>query len=296
MPNPRLTRHYSPLRYPGGKGRLSGFVRRIFEENKLLDGHYAEPYAGGAAVALSLLFMEYASNIHINDISKPVYYFWKAVLTQTDELCRMITDKKVTIPQWKRQRNILRDFRNHTHVEVAFSMFFLNRTNRSGIIHTGGVIGGNDQSGEWKIDARYNKQELISRIEAIASYSNRINVTNKDAEDFLSDTVPMLPTKTLIFLDPPYFQQGQSLYENHYHSEDHVRLSGVVKKRLKRHWMISYDNHPEIRKAYKGSPKLTYSLGYSAARRYEGSEVMFFSDDLIVPRVKSPLNVRAMDL
>lgn len=291
MPNPRLTRHYSPLRYPGGKGRLSGFVQKIFEENKLLDGHYVEPYAGGAAVALSLLFNEYASSIHINDISKPVYYFWKAILNQTDELCRMIRDRRVTITQWKRQRNILRDFRNHTHLEVAFSMFFLNRTNRSGIIHTGGVIGGNDQTGEWKIDARYNKDDLINRIEAIAAYSNRITVTNKDAEAFLSDTVPTLPPKSLTFLDPPYYAQGESLYENHYQPEDHVRLSGMVTKKLKRNWMISYDNRPEIRKAYKGCPTLTYSLGYSAARVYEGSEVMFFSDGLVVPRVKSPLNI-----
>ncbi|HKD79720.1 MAG TPA: DNA adenine methylase [Candidatus Angelobacter sp.] len=292
MPSPRLTRHYSPLRYPGGKGRLAGFVQRLFEDNKLVDGHYAEPYAGGAAVALSLLFMEYASSIHINDISKPVYYFWKAVLNETDELCRMIRDKQVTVTQWKRQRNILRDFRNHTHLEVAYSLFFLNRTNRSGIIHTGGMIGGNDQTGEWKLDARYNKPELISRIESIAAYSNRITVSNRDAEDFLSDTAPKLPPKTLIFLDPPYFEQGQSLYENHYQPEDHLRLSRMVKKKLKKNWIVSYDNHPEIRKAYKGCPKLTYSLGYSAARRYEGSEVIFFSDGLTVPNVQSPLHVK----
>ncbi len=287
----KLTRHYSPLRYPGGKGRLSGFVQRMFEENKLLDGHYVEPYAGGAAVALSLLFMEYASHVHINDISKPVYYFWKAVLDDTDALCKMIRDKKVTVAQWKRQRNVLRDFRNHSYLEVAFSMFFLNRTNRSGIVHTGGMIGGYEQTGEWKLDARYNKPELINRIETIAAYSNRILVSNKDAEDFLSDTIPALPAKTLVFLDPPYFEQGHSLYENHYRPEDHVRLSGVVKKNLSRNWMISYDNHPEIQKAYKGCPKLVYSLSYSAARRYEGSEVMFFSDGLVVPRVRSPLDL-----
>jgi len=289
MAKARLIRHYSPLRYPGGKGRLSGFVQRIFEENNLVDGHYAEPYAGGAAVALSLLFMEYASTIHINDISKPVYYFWKAVLNDTDELCRMIRDRKVTMAQWRRQRNVLRNFRNHTQLEVAFSMFFLNRTNRSGIIHTGGVIGGNDQTGEWKIDARYNKPDLISRIEAIAGYSNRIRLSNQDAEDFVAERMPTLPSKSLIFLDPPYYSQGENLYENHYLPKDHLRLSGVVKKKIKRNWMISYDNHPQIRKAYKGCPKMVYSLGYSAARVYEGSEVIFFSPDLKVPAVKTPL-------
>jgi DNA adenine methylase len=286
----KLIRHYSPLRYPGGKGRLSGFVQRIFEENKLLDGQYVEPYAGGAAVALSLLFMEYVSLVHINDINKPVYCFWKAVLKDTDALCKLIFDVKVTVEQWKRQRSILRDFRNHSHLEVAFSMFFLNRTNRSGIVHTGGMIGGYEQTGDWKLDARYNKQELIGRIEAIGMYSNRIRISNKDAEEFLLQTIPALPSKTLVFLDPPYFEQGHSLYENHYQPEDHMRLSGVVRNALNRNWMVSYDNHPEIRKAYKGCSKLVYSLSYSAARRYEGSEVMFFSTGLTIPRVQSPLD------
>jgi len=286
----KVMRHFSPLRYPGGKGRLSPFVHRIFEDNDLVDGHYVEPYAGGAAVALSLLLLEYASRIYINDISKPVYLFWKAVLNDTDALCKKIRDRKVTPAEWKRQRNILFHFRDYSQVSVAFAMFFLNRTNRSGIVHSGGMIGGNDQTGEWKIDARYNKPELISRIEAIAAYSNRIRVSNSDAETFLRKTVPTLPTKSLMYLDPPYFEQGQSLYENHYQPEDHIRLARVFRKKLRRNWIISYDNHPKIRAAYRGCKKLVYSLPYSAARRYEGSEVIFFSDGLRVPPVKSPLS------
>src|ERR1700722_10440198 len=282
-------RHHSPLRYPGGKGRLAPFVQTLFERNNLADGHYVEPYAGGAAVGLSLLFLEYASHIYINDISKPVYFFWKTVLDETDALCRKIRDKKVTPEEWRRQRNILFHYCDHSLISVAFAMFFLNRTNRSGIIHSGGMIGGNDQTGNWKIDARYNKAELIGRIEAIAAYSNRIHVSNRDAEVFLKATVPTLPAKSLVFLDPPYFTQGQSLYENHYQPEDHIRLAGVVKKKLHRNWIISYDNHPQIRTAYRGCRKLVYSLPYSAARKYEGSEVMFFSDGLHVPPVKSPI-------
>jgi DNA adenine methylase len=87
----------------------------------------------------------------------------------------------------------------------------------------------------------------------------------------------------------PYFKQGHSLYENHYLPEDHIRLADVFKKKLRRNWIISYDNHPQIRKAYRGCQRLIYSLPYSAARRYEGSEVMFFSPDLAVPPVKNPL-------
>ncbi len=287
----RVKTHFSPLRYPGGKGRLSGFVQKILEENKLLDGHYAEPYAGGAAVALSLLFLEFASHIHINDISKPVYYFWKATLDETDALCKLIRDTNVTADEWKRQHEILHRPKCYSPLRLGFAMFFLNRTNRSGIVHTGGMIGGKNQSGAWKLDARYNKEDLIRRVEEIANYRNRIRVSNDDAEKFLSEKVPAMPPKTLVYLDPPYFKQGGSLYENHYLPADHLRLSGVVKKEIPGHWMISYDNHPEIRKAYKGCADLVYSLSYSAARRYEGSEVMFFSRGLVVPTVTSPLDV-----
>lgn len=269
---------------------MAGFVQRIFEENKLLDGDYAEPYAGGASVALSLLFMEFASHIHINDASRPVYYFWRAVLDETDALCKLIWDVSVTTREWRRQRAIFRDFRNHSHLEAGFSMFFLNRTNRSGIVHTGGMIGGNDQSGAWKLDARYNREELVRRVEAIAAYRNRIRVSNKDAEDFLSSRVSAMPAKALVFLDPPYYKQGRSLYEDHYLPEDHARLARFVRRKLHANWIVSYDNHPEIRKAYDGCPKLVYSLSYTAARRYTGSEVMFFSDGLAVPRTRSPLD------
>jgi DNA adenine methylase len=288
---PRAIQHYSPLRYPGGKGRLSGFVQRIFEENELLDGHYVEPYAGGAAVGLSLLLLEYASRIYINDISQPLYLFWKAVVSDTDALCKRIFDENVTVGQWKRQQSILRNFRDHSRVTVAFATFFLNRTNRSGIIYSGGMIGGHDQTGEWKLDARYNKRDLIGRIEAIAAYSNRIRVSNKDAEAFLRTTVPTLPLKSLIFLDPPYYEQGRSLYENHYQPDDHMRLAGFVRKKLRRNWIISYDDHPQIRRAYRGCKKVVYSLAYTAARRYEGSEVMVFSDSLTVPSVRNPLRI-----
>jgi DNA adenine methylase len=278
------------LRYPGGKGRLARFVQCVLAKNKLLDGKYVEPYAGGAAVAMSLLMLEYVSSIYLNDISKPVYSFWKAVLTETDALCKKIYDKKVTVNQWEKQRHVQKQLSQHSQLEVAYSTFFLNRTNRSGIIDGGGMIGGSNQKGKWKLDARYNKQELIRRIETIAIYSNRIQVFNQDAERFLKAIMPSLPINTLIFLDPPYFEKGHRLYENHYTPADHARVAKVVRNELSRRWIISYDDHPQIRTAYRGCKRMIYTLPYSAAKRHEGSEVMFFSPDVAMPAVANPLS------
>lgn len=284
-----MNRHFSPLRYPGGKGRLARFVHRVFEKNNLLDGHYVEPYAGGAAVAISLLTLEYAACIYLNDISTAVYLFWKAVLKDTEALCKKISDKRVTVEEWKRQRNVQQHLREHSRLEVAYSTFFLNRTNRSGIIDGGGMIGGWNQKGKWKLDARFNSKELIGRIQTIATYSNRIRLFNQDAEHFLSAITPDLPPKTLIYLDPPYFRHGHGLYENRYTPGDHARLARLVKNRLPGKWIISYDDHPEIRNEYRGCKRLAYTLPYTAARRYQGSEVMFFGPDLAIPSVVSPL-------
>src|SRR5690606_18341775 len=132
----------------------------LIEYNLLTDGHYVEPYAGGASVALSLLFNEYVQKIHINDYDFRIYAFWECVLNQTDELCEKIIETDVTIETWEKQKEIQQAPNNYNNLEIGFSTFFLNRTNRSGILKAG-VIGGKNQNGDWKIDARFNKEDLI---------------------------------------------------------------------------------------------------------------------------------------
>lgn len=282
-----MSHFYTPLRYPGGKSKLSDYLKSIFEINGLCDGHYMEPYAGGAGVALSLLMTEYASHIHINDLNKPLYAFWHSVIYDTEALCRRIKNCRITLNVRRRQKNIIARPDEHDLLELGFACFFLNRTNRSGII-SGGVIGGNDQEGEWKIDARFNKNTLIERIERIADYSHRISIYNLDAADIIKEVIPSLPRKSLIYLDPPYYVKGQRLYDNHYHHEDHEKLAKLVQSKIKRPWLVSYDNTKEIRSLYREHRRYGYSLNYSAAKVYSGSEVMIYSDDLKLPRPNRP--------
>jgi DNA adenine methylase len=219
QPAQRGLTHFTPLRYPGGKAKLAAYVKSLMKENRLLDGEYAEPYAGGAAIALELLFHDYVSCIHINDISKPVYAFWKSVLNHTEEFCRLVMKTPLTVAQWDKQKTVLDEPTSHSDVEIGFATFFLNRTNRSGILN-GGIIGGRDQTGPWKIDARYNAGELVRRVEAIARMRGKIKVTRQDALKFLTNGVLRWPEKTLIYLDPPYYKKGQDLYYDFYEHED----------------------------------------------------------------------------
>lgn len=274
--------YYSPLRYPGGKGRVSSFIEKVFEKNLLLDGCYVEPYAGGSAIALSLLFKEYASRVIINDIDRSIYAFWYAVINKTENLCRLIADTHVNLKNWKRCREVQKKKSQHTLLELGFSTFFLNRTNRSGIMN-GGIIGGLKQLGPYKIDARFNKKDLINRIQKIALYRQKIDLYNVDALQLLNKVSQSLPSKTLIYLDPPYYLKGRALYTNYYSHEDHVAVSNMIRNLGKHKWIVSYDNVDPIRDLYKEYRYISYSLAYSAAKHFRGSEVMFFCDGLSIP-------------
>ena len=289
QPEQHRLKYFTPLRYPGGKAKLAPFIKILLKQNRLIDGDYVEPYAGGAGIALELLIQEYVSRVYINDVNKALYAFWKSVLNRTEEFCRLVSKTPITVPQWDKQKRILRNAREHDLLELGFAFFFLNRTNRSGILN-GGIIGGRDQVGPWKIDARYNPRELVRRIQTIARFAGRIKVTRQDALTFLRSGVARWPQETLIYLDPPYFVKGRDLYYDYYKPEDHEELarfttSGVIRQ----HWIVSYDNVAAIRELYKGSTRAVYSIGYSARRASRGSEVMYFCKDLKLPLTMTPI-------
>jgi len=279
---------YTPLRYPGGKAKFAPFIARVMEVNNLIGGHYLEPYAGGAGVALELLYHGYADHVHINDLDPAVHAFWVAATTQPEELLRLVNDTPVTMDEWFKWRGLLRGERSGSAVELGFATLFLNRTNRSGILK-GGVIGGIDQQGVYKIDARYKKDALTKRIERIASQAQRISVYCQDALELLSDAKRFLPKKSLVYLDPPYYVKGQGLYRNFYKHEDHVAIANLLQRKdFTRSWVVSYDNAPQICDMYSKSQRLDYNLHYTAQKRYVGQEVMFFKDGLEFPSQELP--------
>jgi DNA adenine methylase len=275
----------SPLRYPGGKGRLAQYVIDLIDMNDLSGGHYAEAYAGGAGIAISLLYLEYVARVHLNDIDRAVYSFWKSTLDQPDEMARLVHDTPLTLDERLRQKAVYHD-QSAEGLELGFATFYLNRTNRSGILH-GGVIGGNSQSGDYRIDARFNRKELARRIEKVGSYAPRISVYNKDAVDFISEDIPAIEGKALVYLDPPYYANGARLYRNTYKHDDHAKIAGLVNT-IPHPWIVSYDNAEPIRELYSGYRQQTFGLGYSANRRYDGTEVMVFSESLRMPGEVEP--------
>jgi DNA adenine methylase len=276
----------SPLRYPGGKGRLTQHVIDVIEMNGLVGGHYAEAYAGGAGIAISLLYLEYADHVHLNDLDPSVYSFWRAILDHTEEFTRLVRDTPLTVEEWRKQRTLQFVKEPLGILELGFSTFYLNRTSRSGIIR-GGVIGGINQTGKWKMDARYNANVLNQRIEKVASYGSRISLYNMDAADLIADVLPTIPALTLVYLDPPYYDHGSRLYKASYKHDDHARIASMVGT-ISQKWMVSYDNVEPVRELYASYRQQSFGLRYNANRRYDGVEVMVYCDSLKIPSEVRP--------
>ena len=274
----------SPLRYPGGKNRLARFIASVCEKNDVT-GHYVEPYTGGGSVALYLLFNGYVKEITINDLDRSVYAFWHAILNHTRKFCNRIENIDVTIENWKKFKNIQKRKKRASLFELGFSTFFLNRTNRSGIIG-GGVIGGINQTGNYLIDCRFNKHDLIRRIRRIGKHADKIHLYNLDALELMEKIQQKSKNKNVIFyFDPPYYMKGPSLYMNHYETSDHEKVALQIKKIKNARWVVSYDDVPAIKNLYKGYVKKEYSLIHTAYDARQAKEVLFFSNGLKISSI-----------
>lgn len=267
---------YSPLRYPGGKAKLVRYFKDLIIRNDLKGGTYVEIYAGGASIALSLLIENYVSEVIINDNDKSIYALWHSILNHPRKLCNLIKKTPLTIDNWRIQKDIQKNKDKHDLLTLGFSTLFLNRTNRSGIINAG-VIGGLKQTGKWKINARFNKETLISKIKLIAKNKNQIRLYNLDAVKLIKKIKDELPEKSLIYLDPPYYYKGKELYMNYYDYEDHKKISEIIKEVTKVKWVITYDDVGPINDLYKGFDNYSYLLNYSAANSGKGREIIIFS-------------------
>ena len=257
-------------------------VSHIIRLNNLQYGHYAEPYAGGCGLALALLYGGHVSDIHINDIDQGIWTFWHVILNRTDEFIDLMNRTPITVEEWQLRRDMQRNQRGLNQLEIAFTTFFLNRTNRSGIIKNAGVIGGLSQAGKYTVDCRFTKSELERRIRRIAKYRNQIHLHHEDALEFIGHVERDLPERTFLCIDPPYFNKGATLYTSFYNPDDHAAVAQKVLG-LNRPWIITYDRCDEIKALYSARRQFEISLNYSAQVKRVGSELLIASKGLRIP-------------
>ena len=278
-----MARAISPLRYPGGKTCLYPLVSRLLNANGLARRHYVEPFAGGCGLGLALLYGGYVSDVHINDLDPSIWAFWHSVLNHCGEFQHLIAVTPVTVEEWQHQREVYLAQDCSDPLALGFSTFFLNRTNRSGIIKGAGVIGGLDQDGPYKIDCRFNRDGLIRRVGRIAKYRTRIHLTGKDAVEFIGEALARLPESAFFCVDPPYVNKGSELYRSYYDSSDHAVLAERVLQ-MDNPWIVTYDKDPVVASLYERRRQFEFDVNYSLETKRRGTELLILSKGLRVPR------------
>ena len=274
--------NYSPLRYPGGKSRLAPFIALLIEKSNVKNPIYVEPFAGGAGVALNLLLDSKVKEIVINDYDKAIYSVWRAILNETDSFVQLIETTPLTVEEWKKQKKVYTENCNKYSLELGFAAFYLNRTNRSGILSNAGPIGGYEQDGNYLIDARFNREELKRRVLAIARKKSSIHLYNKDIRIFIKKFLPIYQERAFVYFDPPYFNKGEALYKNFFSADDHQIIHDLICD-VDCPWIVTYDNVQEIREMYAEHTCRQYDLVYSVANNGTNSELMFLSNASMWP-------------
>ena len=275
-------RYLSPLRYPGGKARLAPFFTRLIRSQVPASTHYAEPYAGGAGAALRLLTDGAVDHIHINDINAGIAAFWRTITTPdgANAFNQLINNTPVTIDQWHHQRTVYQAGQADD-LTLGFATFYLNRTNRSGILDAR-PIGGLEQAGKWKLDARYNKPALIARVQHVATLGKRIHVTALDGLDFLTTMEPHADD-VLVYADPPYVEQGGNLYLDAFDADDHQALADKLLTATYP-WLLTYDDQEIIwDNLYNAARCARFNIAHTAATQHIGKETIVYGPGLDVP-------------
>lgn len=266
---------HTPLRYPGGKTRLTSFLRRVIEGGGWSNCVYVEPYAGGAGAALSLLHDGVVPRVVINDLDPSIHAFWVAVTRHSALFLEKFDATQLTLEEWHEQRDVYRAADASDPVALGFATFFLNRTNRSGIMNAG-IIGGQAQSGRYRLDARFNREDLRRKLVWIGAVADAISVCNRDGVEVLAEAVAS--EETFCYIDPPYYDKGSYLYLNSFAEAGHAALAKLLRTARDSRWVLTYDDVPQIRKLYMGLYQGTFSLPYSAHAASLAKERMVLSD------------------
>lgn len=267
----------SPLRYPGGKSSLRAFLSRCIEAMPERDVTYVEPYAGGAGAGISLLLGDRVSRLVINDLDPAVHSFWRAATQHGERLADRILTIPLTLDEWRRQRHVYQAARQDEWFELGLAFFYLNRTNRSGVLNAG-VIGGQAQAGRYKIDARFNREQLAQRIRDISERASQIELHSVDGRKLIEQYSSQ--SGVFIYADPPYVQMGGSLYLNSFGELDHALLAECLRRNRGAWWFLTYDNAPLVRELYAGMHLGEYSLNWSARNQGTATELFVASDAL----------------
>lgn len=265
----------SPLRYPGSKAALVDYFTSVIDDNQLEGCHFYEPYAGGASMSLALLSLDLVGRVTLMERDPLLYAFWRCATGDNDNLCREVSRMHVNMKEWTACQKFLHPMalERYSLLTLAKACLFLNRANFSGILHAG-PIGGMTQRSEYTVDCRFNKERILGQIAAIKPIARRIRVLHGNAVSYLKQQrLRIAQEHSLVYIDPPYYQQGRKLYRFHYKDRQHQDLAAFLNA-APFSWVVSYDNHPFIKRTFHGQKIVPIKINYAVKESRRADELL----------------------
>ena len=274
-PRPQGTSGKSPFRYPGGKAYLLPEIGAAIQSSPAKIKYYAEPYAGGAGAAVELLALGLVDKVYLNDADRRIASAWDAILRQSDRFISLIESTKLDIETWNYYNRIVKNPNlAESSLELGFATFFMNRTNRSGIVLGAGPIGGYEQKGDWHLGARFYRDTMVQRVRWLAERQSQISIANMDGVKFIRSFPARKARKTFFFIDPPYVGAGSRLYLNTMNEEKHAELAKAMeRKKSVSSWLMTYDDCPLVRYLYTNFSIERSQIRYSLQRKRTENEI-----------------------
>ena len=264
----------SPLRYPGAKQWIVPYVEQVIRENGFVGRTIIEPYAGSGIVSLSMLENHVCQNAIMIDKDPLVYAFWRCVFERPHELIECIQNTPIDMNSWY-QYSAYRDvvgIYEEDLLDVGMAGLFLNRTCYSGILKAG-PIGGHGQESAYTVDCRFQKENIISWIRRLSLLGERVQMVCTNAINYLRELQD--GGQSFLYLDPPYYEKGKSLYRYWYKDDDHEELAEYLHD-CQNPWLLSYDDHPRIREMYCDDRVFRRDLrvGYTVGTKRTAPEIL----------------------
>jgi DNA adenine methylase len=235
--NVATVKHRSLFRYPGGKTWLVPTVLQWLRSLPAIT-EFAEPFAGGGIVSLSVLFEGIADFVTLVERDEDVAAVWRSLVNgDATKLATKITEFEVN------ESNVreLLGKEAKTPLERAFATIVRNRVQRGGILAPGAGLLKEGEKGKGLL-SRWYPETLKKRIDDLLPLRSRLGFIEGDGLHFIRYSAHR--PDVVFYIDPPYTVAGRRLYK--YSDIDHEQLFQLAAK-IKGDFLMSYDDTPEIR-------------------------------------------------
>lgn len=284
-------RWVSPLRYPGGKARMTPFLTDLFvqQHGVLLDIEvWIEPFAGGAGAGLGLLDQGVITDLWLVERNPGLAAFWRTVAHDGERFAATVRSTTASMKTWHHSREVLAAREAGESVDddaLALAAFVVNRCSRSGMVNSKvGPIGGKGQSGRWTVESRWSPGSLADRIEHIARSGSGILIHEVDAIDYISElTGSGVEDEVFLFVDPPYVREGNGLYQHGMSMDQHQDLADALRS-CPAPWLLTYDDEPVVKDVlYPEERIIEYDIAHTANKQRIDREWAVLSDRTCFP-------------